>query len=64
MGRFTAGQSVWVSPSINGEWVIEDEATILDDLGDGYVVLQELERIPSHGVGHFVQDMEVQNIMN
>lgn len=59
MGRFTAGQSVWVSPSFSGEWVIEDEATILDDLDSGYIVLQELERHPSYGSGHYVQDIEV-----
>jgi hypothetical protein len=38
---------------------VEDEAVIVDDLGDGYIVLQELERVPSYGMGHFVQDIEV-----
>lgn len=49
-----------MSPCASGAWVIEDEAVVLDDLGDGYLVLQELERVPSHGAGHFVQDVEVQ----
>jgi hypothetical protein len=35
---------------------------ILEDLGDGYLVLQESERVPSYGAGHFVQDVEVQSI--
>lgn len=59
MKRFQLGQSVWVSPCTSGEWVIEDEGVIVDDLGDGYIVLQQLERKPSHGMGHFVQDIEV-----
>ena len=59
MGRFSVGQSVWISPGLSGEYVIEDEAIILDDLEDGYIVLQEMELIPSHGMGHFVQDREV-----
>ncbi len=62
MHRFASGQVVWISPCASGEWVIEDEAVILDDLGDGYLVLQEAERVPSHGAGHFVQDMEVHHI--
>lgn len=57
--RYTAGQSVWVSPSGSGQQLVEDEAVIVDDLGDGYIVLQELERVPSYGMGHFVQDIEV-----
>ena len=32
---------------------------VLDDLDDGYLVLQDLERVPSYGSGHFVQDAEV-----
>jgi len=35
---------------------------ILEDLGDGYLVLQESERVPSYGAGHFVQDVELQHI--
>lgn len=42
---------------------MEDEATIVDDLGDGYIVLQETEREPSYGMGHFVQDIEVLDMM-
>lgn len=57
--RFQAGQSVWVSPSASGLQLVEDTATIVDDLGDGYIVLQESERVPSYGMGHFVQDVEV-----
>jgi hypothetical protein len=60
--RFTAGQVVWIAPCASGVWVIEDEAVVLDDLGDGYLVLQEAERVASHGAGHFVQDTEVQRI--
>jgi hypothetical protein len=62
--RFKSGQSVWVSPGLSGETVIEDEAVVLDDLGDGYIVLQAAERVPSHGMGHFVQDIEVLAMMN
>lgn len=62
MSRFTRGQSVWVSPCASGAWVFEDEAVILEDLQDGYLVLQESEKVPSYGTGHFVQDMEVQHI--
>lgn len=57
--RYTAGQSVWVSPSAGGQQLVEDEGVIVDDLGDGYIVLQESERVPSHGMGHFAQDIEV-----
>lgn len=57
--RFAMGQSVWISPSANGQQLVEDEAVIVDDLGDGYIVLQESERVPSYGTGHFVQDIEV-----
>jgi hypothetical protein len=64
MARFSVGQSVWISPGLSGEWVIEDEAIVLDDLEDGYIVLQGAERLPSHGSGHFVQDTEVLAMMN
>lgn len=64
MVRFESGQSVWVSPQVSGRWVIEDEAIILDDLECGYIVLQELEVMPSDGLGHYVQDNEVQPMMN
>jgi hypothetical protein len=40
-------------------FVREDEGIVLDDLEDGYLVLQESERVPSHGAGHFVQDVEL-----
>lgn len=63
MERYKAGQGVWVSPCASGHWVIEDEAVVLDDLGDGYLVLQALERMPSHGAGHFVQDTEVLDLV-
>lgn len=63
MKRYQSGQSVWIAPCANSEWVIEDEATVLDDLGDGYIVLQEWERHPSYGSGHFVQDIEVLAMM-
>jgi len=62
MGRFIVGQSVWVSPCASGAWVSDDEGVILEDLGDGYLVLQESERVPSYGAGHFVQDVELQHI--
>ena len=57
--RYKSGTSVWISPSASGQQLMEDAATIVDDLGDGYIVLQESERVPSHGMGHFVQDVEV-----
>lgn len=62
MRRFSRGQSVWISPCASGAWVNEDEAVILEDLGDGYLVLQESERVASYGAGHFVQDIEVELI--
>lgn len=62
MRRFSSGQSVWVSPCASGTWVSEDEGVILEDLGDGYLVLQESERVPSFGAGHFVQDIEVEHM--
>lgn len=57
--RYESGQPVWISPSVSGHQLTDDEAVVLDDLGDGYIVLQESEREPSHGMGHFVQDVEV-----
>jgi hypothetical protein len=60
MSRFVVGQVVWVSPCASGVFVCEDSGTVLDDLEDGYLVLQESERVPSHGAGHFVQDIEVE----
>lgn len=62
MRRFAKGQAVWVAPCASGAWVSEDEGVILEDLGDGYLVLQESEKVASYGAGHFVQDVEVQRI--
>lgn len=59
MKRFESGQSVWISPCASKAWVVEDEAVVLDDLDCGYIVFQESERVPSHGMGHYVQDIEV-----
>jgi hypothetical protein len=53
------GEAVWVSPSVSGQWLSDDEAVVLEDLGAGYMVLQESERVPSHGTGHFVCDLEL-----
>jgi len=53
-----------VSPSASGELLVDDVATIMEDLDDGYVVLQATERVPSFGMGHFVQDIEVLAMMN
>jgi hypothetical protein len=58
--RYKQGDRVWVSPANSGYWVSDDEAVILEDLGSGYLVLQESERVPSHGYGHFVCDVEVE----
>lgn len=60
MGRFHIGESVWVAPCESGRWLAEDEALVLDDFGDGYLVLQVSERVPSHGSGHFVRDRELE----
>lgn len=62
MERYAVGAAVWISPAKSGQWVVEDEAVIVDDLGDGYLVLQVSERIPSHGSGHFVTDVEVEDL--
>lgn len=61
--RFQPGQSVWVSPSASGHQLVEDTAVVVDDLEDGYIVLQESERVKSHGMGHFVQDNEVADMV-
>lgn len=60
MGRYSVGDVVWINPGESGEWLMEDEAVILEDFGDGYRVLQESERVPSYGSGHFVQDNELE----
>lgn len=57
--RFARGEAVWVCPSSSGEWLSDDEAVVLEDLGAGYLVLQASERVPSHGQGHFVCDTEL-----
>lgn len=62
MTRYKAGDVVWVSPDESGDWLTEDEAIILEDFGDGYRVLQESERVPSYGSGHFVQDSELERL--
>jgi hypothetical protein len=62
MGRYKAGQDVWISPNVSGHWLNEDAGIVLDDVGDGYLVLQIAERMPSGGLGHFVQDAEVQDL--
>lgn len=60
MTRYKVGDVVWVSPGESGDWLVEDEAVVLEDFGDGYRVLQESERVPSYGSGHFVQDSELE----
>ena len=60
MTRYVAGDVVWISPCESGDWLVEDEAVVLEDFGDGYRVLQESERVPSWGSGHFVQDSELE----
>lgn len=60
MGRYSVGDVVWINPGESGDWLTEDEAVVLEDFGDGYRVLQESERVPSYGSGHFVQDSEIQ----
>lgn len=62
MGRHKVGDVIWVSPAQSGEWLTEDEALVLEDFGDGYRVLQESERVPSYGSGHFVQDSELERL--
>ena len=57
--RFNIGEAVWVSPSSSGQWLCEDEATVVEDLGTGYIVHQASERVASHGLGHFVCDLEL-----
>ena len=53
------GETVWVSPSVSGHWLCDDEATVIEDLGTGYLVLQDSERVSSWGLGHFVCDLEL-----
>jgi hypothetical protein len=60
--RFMKGEAVWVSPFVSGRWLTDDEAVVLEDLGAGYIVLQESERVPSHGLGHFVCDLELSKL--
>jgi hypothetical protein len=56
------GEAVWVSPSVSSQWLSDDEAVVLEDVGAGYLVLQESERVPSHGLGHFVCDRELSEL--
>jgi hypothetical protein len=62
MKRYEVGDTVWISPDESGDWLVDDEAVILEDFGDGYRVLQESERVPSYGSGHFVQDSEIEAV--
>lgn len=62
MQRYKVGDVVWISPDDSGDWLVEDEAVILEDFGDGYRVFQESERVPSYGSGHFVQDSEIEAV--
>lgn len=57
--RFRRGEAVWVSPTVSSQWLSDDEAVVMEDVGAGYLVLQESERVPSHGLGHFVCDKEL-----
>lgn len=56
------GEAVWVSPSVSSPWLSDDEAVVMEDVGAGYLVLQDSERVPSHGVGHFVCDRELSEL--
>lgn len=60
--RFVKGDTVWVSPADSGYWLTDDEATVLEDVGSGYLVLQAAERIPSYGQGHYVCDVELSRL--
>jgi hypothetical protein len=57
--RFMQGEAVWVSPSVSSPWLSDDEAVVVEDVDAGYLVLQDSERVPSHGLGHFVCDREL-----
>jgi hypothetical protein len=61
--RFTSGEAVWIEPAGSGEWLVDDEAVILEDLGCGYLVLQATERVPSYGQGHYVCDTELSRLL-
>lgn len=62
VSRFAKGDVVWVSPAWSGEWLTDDEAIILEDVGSGYLVLQDTERVPSYGQGHYVSDTELSQL--
>lgn len=60
--RFMRGETVWVSPTVSSQWLSDDEAVVMEDVDAGYLVLQESERVPSHGLGHFVCDRELSEL--
>jgi hypothetical protein len=60
--RFAKGDTVWVSPTDSGYWLTDDEATVLEDVGSGYLVLQAAERVSSYGQGHYVCDAELSGL--
>jgi hypothetical protein len=60
--RFVEGDTVWISPNANAGVLADDEAMVLEDLGTGYIVIQEDELEPSDGLGWFVSDVEVESL--
>jgi hypothetical protein len=58
--RFVEGDTVWISPNGSADVLADDEATVLEDVGTGYIVIQEDELEPSGGLGWFVSDVEVE----
>ena len=61
--RFTTGDAVWVRPGQSSRWLNDDEAVVLEDVGCGYLVLQDTERVPSYGQGHYVCDLELSGLL-
>lgn len=61
--RFVEGDIVWVSPAGSGDVLADDEATVVEDLGTGYIVLQDSEVGDSGGLGWFADDTEVESLM-
>lgn len=60
IARFAEGSTVWVKPNNSADVLNDDEAVVIEDLGTGYIVLQEDELEPSGGLGWFVTDDEVE----
>jgi hypothetical protein len=61
--RFVTGDTVWIKAGCSGDVLADDEATVIEDVGTGYIVLQDSEVGDSGGMGWFADDTEVESLM-